>query len=159
MALLFELMAKGNGGELKVSSHPANQRGASSNEVAGIDVFEADGEPLRHCAEAKDKPFTRPDVDHAASKVAEAGHSRLISIYGPNAKAGMELEAVVAEYEEKGFDLTFVSAPAFAQGIVSLAPSVTWAEVVELINKHLAMTRAKEMTIQHCKEVIEKVSV
>ena len=59
-----------------------------------------------------------------------------------------------AEYEAKGFDLTFVGAMAFAMGIVSLAPGVTWAEVVELVNRHLAMTRAKEVTIEHCRAVL-----
>ncbi len=122
--------------------------------MADIDVFEADGKTLRHCAEAKDKPFTRADVDHAASKVAEAKHSALIFVYGPNARANADLPALVAEYEAKGFDLTFVSAAEFAKGIVSFAPSISWAEVVELVNKHFAMTRAKETTIQHCKAVL-----
>jgi hypothetical protein len=160
VALLFELLAKGHGQGLLVTSHPANQSGASSNEVADIDVFEleTDGQKLRFCAEAKDKPFTRADVDHAAGKVAAAGHSSLIFVHGPNAKTSEDVGAIVAEYEAKGFDLTFVGAPAFAKGIVALAPSVTWAAVVELLNKHLAMTRAKEMTITHCKAVIEALS-
>ncbi|SEU02290.1 SacI restriction endonuclease [Paracoccus homiensis] len=157
VALLFELMAKGTGNGLVISSHPANQSGASSKEVADIDVFEADGKTPRHCAEAKDKPFTRADVDHAAGKVAEAGHTSLIFIYGPNAKTGENLAALVQEYEGKGFDLTFVPARAFAEGNVSLAPSVTPVEVVDLLNKHLALMRAKEVTIQHCKEVIERM--
>lgn len=157
VALLFELMAKGSGAGLVVSSHPANQSGASSKEVADVDVFEADGKTPRHCAEAKDKPFARADVDHAASKVAEAGHSGLIFIYGPNAKPEADMNALVEEYEAKGFDLTFVSARAFAEGVISLAPSVTPTEVVELLNKHLALTRAKEVTIEHCKEVIDKM--
>ncbi|MDF1670514.1 MAG: hypothetical protein P1U83_12945 [Roseovarius sp.] len=67
------------------------------------------------------------------------------------------MDALVKEYEAKGFDLTFVQADAFADGIVSLAPSVSAAEVVDLLNKHIAMTRAKEVTIKHCKEVIEKM--
>jgi hypothetical protein len=48
--------------------------------------------------------------------------------------------------------------PFLARGIVALAPSVAWAEVAELLNKHPAMTRAKEMTIAHCKAVIEALS-
>lgn len=155
VALLFELMAKGAAAGLEVLSHPANQSGASSKEIADVDVFEADGKTPRHCAEAKDKPFTKADVDHAAGKVAEAGHSGLIFIYGPNAKTSEDMDALVKEYETKGFDLTFVQADAFANGIVSLAPSVSAAEVVELLNKHIVMTRAKEVTIKHCKEVIE----
>lgn len=154
VALLFELVAKGSGHGLIVSSHPANQSGASSNEVADVDVFAADGETLVHCAEAKDKPFTRADVDHAAGKVASAGHGALVFVHDPNARADADLPALVAEYEAKGFDLTFVGAMAFAMGIVSLAPGVTWAEVVELVNRHLAMTRAKEVTIEHCRAVL-----
>ncbi len=96
-------------------------------------------------------------MDHAASKVAEAGHSGLIFIYGPNAKPEADMSALVEEYEGKGFNLTFVSAKAFAEGVISLAPSVTPAVVVELLNKHLALTRAKEVTIHHCKEVIDKM--
>lgn len=155
VALLFELMVKGHGGDLIVSSHPTNQSGTSSNEVADIDVFEADGQKLRYCAEAKDKHFTRADVDHASGKVAEAGHSSIIFVYGPNARTELVLPDVVAEYEAKGFDLTFVTVSAFADGIVSLAPSFAWSEVVELLNKHLALMRAKEMTIQHCKTVLK----
>lgn len=160
VALLFELLAKGHSQELLVISHPANQSGASSNEVADIDVFEikSDSQTLRYCAEAKDKPFTRADVDHAAGKVAAAGYSSLIFVYGPNSKGSEAVAALIAEYETKGFDLTFVDAPAFAKGIVALAPSVTWDEIVELLNKHLAMTRAKEMTISHCKEVLQLMS-
>lgn len=82
----------------------------------------------------------------------------MIFVEGPNARTAEDRAAIVGEYEAKGLDLTFVPAPFFAEGIVALAPSVTWAEVVELLNKHLAMTRAKEMTITHCKAVIEALS-
>ena len=78
----------------------------------------------------------------------------MIFVYGPDAKTTESMPAIVGEYEAKGFDLTFVPAPAFASGIVSLAPCVTWPEVVDLINKHLALMRAKEMTIEHCKAVL-----
>ena len=158
VARLFELMAKGQGGGLQVSSHPANQSGASSKRVSDLDVFEADGETLRYCCEAKDKPFARADIDHAAGKVAAHGHTSMIFVYGPNAKKGESMPAIVPEYEAKGFDLIFVPAPAFASGIVSLAPSVTWPEVVDLINKHLALMREKEMTITHRKTVIDALS-
>jgi SacI restriction endonuclease len=154
VALLFELVAKGQGGGIQVSSHPANQSGASSKEVSDVDVFEADGETLRYCCEAKDKSFTRADIDHAVGKVAGNGHASMIFVQGPNASTTENLSVIVGEYEAKGFDLTFVPASAFAAGIVSLAPSITWKDIIELINKHLALMRAKEMTIDHCKAVI-----
>lgn len=157
VALLFELLAKTQGGDLHVASHPANQSGASSNEISDIDVFETDGKTARYCCEAKDKPFTRADIDHAAGKVAESGHSTMMFIYGPNARTTENLPSIVTEYEAKGFDLTFVSSAAFADGIVALAPSVSWAEITELLNKHLALMRAKEGTIAHCRAALAAV--
>lgn len=157
VALLFELLVKTQGGDLQVASHPANQSGASSNEISDIDVFEADGTTPRYCCEAKDKPFTRADIDHAAGKVAESGHTSMLFVFGPNARTDENMPAIVTEYEAKGFDLTFVTASAFADGIVALAPSVTWEEVTDILNKHLAQMRAKEGTIAHCREALAAV--
>jgi hypothetical protein len=157
IALLFELLAKSQGGDLHVASHPANQSGASSNEISDIDVFEADGRTPRYCCEAKDKPFTRADIDHAASKVVDSGHSSMLFVFGPNARTDENMPAIVTEYEAKGFDLTFVLASVFANGIVALSPSVTWKEVTALLNKHLALMRAKEATINHCREALGAV--
>lgn len=157
VALLFELLVKTQGGGLQVASHPANQSGASSNEISDIDVFEADGTTPRYCCEAKDKPFTRADIDHAAGKVAESGQTSMLFVFGPNARTDENMPAIVTEYEAKGFDLTLVSASAFADGIVALAPSVTWEEVTDILNKHLAQMRAKEGTIAHCREALAAV--
>lgn len=64
------------------------------------------------------------------------------------------MDTVSAEYEGKGFDLTFVTASSFAAGIVPLAGSITWDELSQLINKHLGLMRSKEATFTHCREVI-----
>lgn len=155
VALLFEMVAKDSGGNLQVVSHPANQSGASSKEVSDVDVFEADGQTLRHCAEAKDKRFVRADIDHAVGKVAESDHAAMIFVYGPNANTDEDLAGIVSEYERKGFDLTFVSAMEFAKGIISLAPTMTWQEITEALNKHLGMMRAKDVTVAHCRNAVE----
>ena len=157
VSLLFELLAQAQGGGLIVSSHPTNQSGASSNEISDIDVFEADGVTPRYCCEAKDKPFTRADIDHAASKVAESGHSSMLFVFGPNAQTVENLDAIVIEYEAHGFDLTFMSASYFAHGIVAQAPTVTWPEITAFLNKHLGLMRAKETTIAHCREALAAV--
>ncbi|WP_295047793.1 hypothetical protein [uncultured Paracoccus sp.] len=67
------------------------------------------------------------------------------------------MDAVSAEYEGKGFDLTFVTAASFAQGIVPLAGSITWDELAELINKHLGLMRAKDATYSHFRGVIKSL--
>lgn len=153
-AFLFELVSRSQGGTLKVASHPANQSGASSNEVSDVDVFEADGKTLRYCCEAKDKPFTRADVDHAVAKVREGGGSTLLFVHGPNARTQEPLPAIVRDYETKGFDLTFVSARDFAAGVIALASPIAGAEVTETLNRHLGLMRAKDDTIRHVKRVL-----
>ncbi|WP_333591388.1 restriction endonuclease, SacI family [Brevundimonas sp.] len=153
-ALLFELVSRSQGGTLKVASHPANQSGASSNEVSDVDVFEADGKTLRYCCEAKDKSFTRAAVDHAVTKVRKKGGSTMLFVYGPNGGAQESLPAIVQDYETKGFDLTFVSARDFAAGVIALAPPIAWAEVTQILNQHLGLMRAKDDTVQHVKQVL-----
>lgn len=157
VAMLFELVSKSHGGTLVVSSHPANQSGASSNEISDVDVFEADGKTARFCCEAKDKPFGRADIDHAAGKVAESGNATMLFVYGPNARTGESLPAIVQEYEAKGFDLTFLTVDQFATGVIALAPPVTWAEVTAFLNKHLGLMRAKEETIGFCRDALASV--
>lgn len=157
VAFIFELLAKSQASELIVKSHPTNQSGASSNEISDVDVFDSDGVTLRYCCEAKDKTYTRADVDHAAGKVLSAGHYTMIFVYGPNANTRENLPNIVADYERRGFDITFVPASAFAAGIVCVAPSLSWTEIAILLNKHLAMMRAKETTIAHCKAALAKI--
>lgn len=157
VAMLFELVSKSHGGSFVVSSHPANQSGASSNEISDVDVFEADGKTARFCCEAKDKPFGRADIDHAVGKVAESGNATMLFVYGPNARTREPLPAIVQEYEAKGFDLTFLTVDQFATGVVALAPPVTWAEVTGFLNKHLGLMRAKEETIGLCRDALSLV--
>ena len=153
-AIVFEFVSKSHGGGLKVVSHPSNQSGASSNEASDVDVFEADEETLRYCCEAKDKPFTRADVDHAVAKVRESDGSALLFVRGPNAATRASLPEIVQDYEAKGFDLTFVSAQDFAAGVIALAPPVTWAEVTEILNRHLGLMRAKDDTVRHSQQAL-----
>lgn len=46
---------------------------------------------------------------------------------------------------------------AFADGIVALAPSAPSAEITALLNKNLALMRAKEGTIANCKAALAAV--
>ena len=156
VAVIFELFLRGTGAGRIVVSHPTNQSGSSSNEISDIDVFESDGKTPAYCCEAKDKPFSKADVDHAVSKVAQADHHAMLFVYGPNAKFSEDLQTLVLDNEAKGFDLTFMSANAFAVSLISLAPTVSWAEIADHINKHLAMMRAKEATISHCKSLLAR---
>lgn len=39
--------------------------------------------------------------------------------------------------------------------ILSLAPSMTWQEITEAINKHLGTMKVKEVTLKLCREVVD----
>lgn len=80
----------------------------------------------------------------------------MLFVHGPNATSEENLPSIVAQYEAKGFDLTFVSASDFAAAIVALAPDISWAVITDLLNKHLESMRAKEETLAHCREALSK---
>ncbi|MCF6273963.1 MAG: restriction endonuclease, SacI family [Rhodobacteraceae bacterium] len=157
VAILFEMLSKNRIENPVVISHPANQAGSSSKEISDVDVFYEDGKTILFCAEAKDKDFTKADIDHAAGKVAEAGHGAMLFIYGPNATTTENLVALVEEYEAKGFDLTFLTIKEFMKSVVSLTGNINIGQLIEITNKHLEMMRAKEVTITHCKQVLSRV--
>lgn len=61
------------------SMHPSNQSGASSKEVADIDIFAKSGD-LFACFEIKDKDFSSYDFEHARNKAYSAGVSNFTFI-------------------------------------------------------------------------------
>jgi len=68
----------------QVNAHKVNESGASSKEIGDIDIF--DGDKLFVSIEAKDKDFTKEDVEHAIRKFIEAGLTRSLFIYGKKSK-------------------------------------------------------------------------
>ena len=66
----------------EVIVHPVNQSGASSNEIADIDIKQ--NGKIFVAIEVKDKQFSEQDVDHAAFKVSQYGLKSITFIIGIN---------------------------------------------------------------------------
>ncbi len=82
--------------------HKVNQAGSSSKEVGDIDVFDPDG--LVYAIEVKDKNFTEYDIQHAASKIMQAGGSQGLFIYGSGVVFDRgEVAKRINDYEGEGF--------------------------------------------------------
>ena len=66
----------------EVTVHPVNQSGASSNEVADVDI-KKNGK-IFVAVEVKDKRFSEQDVDHAAFKASQYGLNSITFVIGVN---------------------------------------------------------------------------
>jgi len=153
ISLLFELMYS----DKNVVSHPVNQSGASTKEISDIDIF--DDEKLIICCEAKDKPFLKSDIEHAISKVVMAQHHSMIFIFGPNSNPPENLNRIENEYEEKGFDLIFLDIKYLINVVVAVIPKTKWENIIDIINKHIRLIRAKETTIIHFQDIIKNINL
>lgn len=90
----------------EVRVHKVNQSGASSNEVADIDVYRDD--KLHAGIEVKDKKFEPGDLSHAFEKMKSNGASRLAFVYGPHASYDQKaVEAELARWVAGGFVVVF----------------------------------------------------
>lgn len=152
----FCLLARCFGRKCLVKVHPANQAGASSNEVSDIDVYAA--KTLAYTAEVKDKRFTLDDIDHAAAKVRAAGHDALFFIVGPRGSIqGTAVEAIEAVEKKHGVKLTLVEVEAFfrlALGVASGAFDEIY--VGESMNQIVENARFKDATMDAIRQCLER---
>jgi hypothetical protein len=82
--------------------HKVNQAGSSSKEIGDIDVFDKSG--FLYAIEVKDKDFSKYDVEHAATKIIQAGGTQGLFIYGSTVKFDhIQVNARVQKYENDGF--------------------------------------------------------
>lgn len=88
--------------EYKVVAHKVNQSGASSKEIGDIDIFKDD--KYFYSIEVKDKRFTSFDLEHAMTKMMNAGSSKGLFIYGPKADFDEHLvKTEISIFQDKGF--------------------------------------------------------
>lgn len=103
----------------KIDVHPVNQCGASSKEISDLDIYK--NGILFAANELKDKSFSKLDVEHAVSKVREAGFDKMFFIYGLNAEYDEEeISSYIRELKKEGFLLTVLRVDLFSQMLISL---------------------------------------
>lgn len=129
-----------------VKEHPVNQSGASSREVSDIDVYAHD--KLIYCVEAKDKPFSAADVEHACRKAADSGATRLCFVFGPRAElVGTTDVAVRTSAASFGIYLTLFSLSDFAKSVLALMPPMDTREFYGALRNWALTKNFKAATI------------
>lgn len=151
-------MSERTDSSIDVSSHPVNQSGSSSKEIADIDIFNNNQKDLFTCIESKDKDFTISDIEHAISKVMENNHYSMLFIYGPNAKytdKEISIEQLFEKWKNEGFILAFVSYEELINAIKLIGTYLDRKKFIDIINSHLENIRAKQETVDNFQELIQ----
>jgi len=149
----FSLLGTLTNRDFLVKTHKVNQAGSSSNEVSDIDVYEDNR--LVYAAEVKDKIFTSQDVEHAISKTAQSGHKSILFLKGPRASlvSGSE-EELINLWEEKGFNLYFVSVLDYFVAIVSVSQVSSPEDFMQIVNMHADLAKVKDQTFSYIGECV-----
>jgi hypothetical protein len=131
-------------GKFECVTHPVNQSGASSREVADIDI-KKNGQ-IFVAIEVKDKLFSKQDVEHAAFKVSQYGLSSLLFVVGIH---GGCVEPSLSEVAQKvlagsGVNVTFVEILPFLRSIIALCPALSFADFLSRLQQQAIKTRVKD---------------
>lgn len=141
----------------EVIVHPVNQSGASSNEVADIDIKR--NSKIFVAAEVKDKQFSEQDVDHAAFKASQYGLKSIMFIIGVNGTCiSSSLEQVAkAVLLTRRVNVVFVDLLPFTRSIIALCPELSFATFLSRLQYYASSARVKDEVFEHIERVFQAV--
>lgn len=140
----------------KITIHPANQAGSSSNEIGDIDIKHKDD--LVMAIEVKDKLFGVADVHHAIRKVLESGFNRLYFIVGRHAlpiAKDVDFSKIIEERGRQGADVSFDYLDDLCKRLIALFSEEERKSVLLNIAVVLDEMRATDVTKGHFKECMK----
>jgi SacI restriction endonuclease len=145
-------------GKFECVTHPVNQSGASSREVADIDI-KKNGQ-IFVSIEVKDKLFKKQDVEHAAFKVSQYGLSSLLFVVGVHGGCvGGSLSEVAQEIlAGSGVNVTFVEILPFLRSIVALCPALSFTDFLSRLQQQATKTRVKDEVFDHINAVVADIA-
>ncbi len=153
-AILNIFFDKSTNMKFSVVVHPVNQSGASSKEIADIDVKVED--QIFAVFEIKDKVFTEQDADHAAFKAKSYGLSTITFIMGVNSNPiQSEISRIADKISETGIDVLFIDIVSFIKSLLSLCPNMRMSDLLESMKMHAVAARAKDEFFMHLKNSIK----
>jgi SacI restriction endonuclease len=143
----------------EVTVHPVNQSGASSNEVADIDI-KKDGE-IFVAVEVKDKQFSEQDVNHAAFKASQYGLKSITFIIGVNGTCvGSSLEQVAKTVlMTRSVNVIFVDLVSFLRSIMALCPELSFATFFSKLQYYAISARTRDEMFEHIGHVFQSMQV
>ena len=153
LSLLFKTL---NNKKVRVIVHPVNQSGASSNEIADIDV--RDSGKAVFSVEVKDKKFTSSDVGHAVSKAASASLKHLIFATGNRGTlTDSSMGELIDDAADKGVILTFVKVADFSKSLLAVCFNLEASTFISELGIHANAARVKDETRNHIRDVAKRV--
>jgi hypothetical protein len=143
----------------EVTVHPVNQSGASSNEVADIDI-KKDG-VIFVAVEVKDKQFSEQDVDHAAFKASQYGLKSITFIIGVNGTCmGSSLDQVAKTVlMTRSVSVIFVDLVSFLRSIMALCPELSFATFFSKLQHYAISARTRDEMFEHIGHVVQSMQV
>jgi hypothetical protein len=140
-----------------VTVHPVNQSGASSREVADIDIKQNGA--IFVAVEVKDKSFTNQDIDHAAFKASHYGLKSITFIVGIKGKyVGSSLpQATHKVLAECGVNIVLIDILAFTRSIITLLPNLTLSESLAQLQQCGHQARVKDAVLEHLANVLKSI--
>lgn len=143
----------------EVIVHPVNQSGASSNEVADIDI-KKNGK-IFVAFEVKDKQFSEQDADHAAFKASQYSLNSITFIIGVNgACIGSSLKQVAKTILlTRGVNVIFIDLLSFVRSIVALCPELSFAVFFERLQYHAVCARVRDEVFEHIESIFQSIEV
>lgn len=143
----------------EVIVHPVNQSGASSREVADIDIKRNGNIFL--VFEVKDKQFSQQDVDHAAFKASQYGLNAMTFIMGTHSTCvGASLEQMANNtLLARNVNVIFIDLPSFVRSILALCPGLFFAPFVERLQDYAIAARAKDEVFEHMASVLQSIPI
>jgi SacI restriction endonuclease len=141
----------------EVIVHPVNQSGASSNEVADIDIKQ--NGKIFVAIEVKDKQFSEQDVDHAAFKVSQYGLKSITFIIGVNGTyIGSSLEKVATTVlRTRNVNVIFVDLGSFVRSVSALCPDLPFATFFTKLQYCAISARVKDEVFEHIESVFQSI--
>lgn len=152
MSLYFEQFES-----FEVIVHPVNQSGASSNEVADIDI-KKNGE-IFVAVEVKDKQFSDQDIDHAAFKVRQYGLKSITFVIGTSgAYTGSSLEQVAKTVlVTRSINVIFIDLVSFVKSIIALCPELSFSIFFEKLQYYAIRARVRDEVFEHIEQVFQSL--
>lgn len=138
--------------------HPINQSGASSNEVADIDI-KKNGR-IFVAVEVKDKQFGQQDVDHAAFKASQYGLKSITFVIGVNGACIASLEQVAkTALLTRGVNVIFVDLVSFVRSVSALCPELSFGTFLAKLQYYAISARVRDEVFEHIERVVQSTQV
>ena len=141
----------------EVVVHPVNQSGASSKEVADIDIKR--GGKVFVAIEVKDKQFSLQDVDHAAFKASQYGLTSITFVMGRSGQCTNSSLNQVAKVvlSTRRVDVVFIELVPFVKSMLALCPEIYFSVFLEKLQYYAISARVKDEVFEHIERVFQSI--